>query len=89
MENYLFEGRWELKGYVDKRYLLVNVYNGQKLEISSSQLERLRSGKDTVSHIITRRIAGNSKSKSSRWYDIDNTIVRNMNRNKAKYGKKS
>lgn len=85
MENYLFDGRWELKGCTHRKYILVNIYNGQKLEISGSQLERLKSGKDSVSHIITRKAIRNQ----TQWYDIDNGVINKMVWMKKKYGKKS
>lgn len=85
MENYLFDGRWELKGWQSHKCILVNIYNGQKLEISGSQLERLKSGKDSVSHIIARKAIKNQ----TQWYDIDNNVVKQMKWVKKKYGKKS
>ena len=85
MEKYLFDGRWECKGYTNHKYLLVNIYNGQKLEIGCSQYDRLKKGKDSVSHIITRK----ASKTQTQWYDIDNGVIKQMKWQKKKYGKKS
>lgn len=52
----IFDGRWELNGTIGKKYLLVNIYNKNKTTITYKQLQKLRNGKDTISHIISRRI---------------------------------
>ena len=85
MEKYLFDGRWEYKGYTNHKIILVNIYNGQTLEIGCSQYDTLKKGKDSVSHIITRKAIKNQ----TQWYDIDNGVINQMKWLKKKYGKKS
>ena len=59
-EGLILEGRWKYKGLTPTNTCLFeNIYNGNELTLSHRQLQQVIDGKDTIGHIMNRRIPKN------------------------------
>ena len=61
----IYEGRWKVVEYANPKYILENIYNGNKLEIYKTSFIKLKDGKTTVSKILCYR-ANKSKRNDPR-----------------------
>lgn len=56
MDDTLYDGRWQFIGCHYKKYQFKNIYNEQVVEVGERTYKNIVSGKDTISHHISRII---------------------------------
>lgn len=63
----ILDGRWEFVKYSNNgaMYEFKNIYNGITIKLSARQVKMVKGGKDTISHIQTRRLRHTGKSKDN------------------------
>ena len=64
-ENVILEGRWKYKSESPTTMVeFENIYNGNTIRLSHRQIRQVMNGKDTVGHIMSRRMGHN---KHTNW----------------------
>ena len=64
----ILDGVWEFVGYINDgstMYEFKNIYNGKTIKLSNRQVKQVMDGKDSISHIISRRLRNNPRQKNS------------------------
>lgn len=80
----ILEGRWKRIGFSKtKTYIFENIYNHKQIQLSSRQVKNVINGKDTIGHIMTRRI----KNEDNRigCFRFGNSVNKSWGRTKYKY----
>ena len=82
-KDIILEGRWKWKCYTEtKMNTFENIYNGMLVELTHRQVESILNGKDTLGHIITRRL------KNSESFVYGNSVQKGWKKIKYNHRKK-
>ena len=68
LKDKLLDGRWKYLHRQKHMLIFENIYNHSLVELSDRQVRMVLDGKDTVSHIQTRRIGNERKKNSPHWW---------------------
>lgn len=61
-DGLILDGLWKFKSSgKNGSYIFENIYNHTTITISQAQLENVKNGKDTIGHIMSRRIGYDSR----------------------------
>lgn len=81
----ILDGRWEFVEHSNNgaMYEFKNIYNGIAIKLSARQVKMVKDGKDTISHIQTRRLRNVGKTKGNpMWWTngVNKAFARQINK---------
>lgn len=82
-DGVVLDGRWKYSRTLKSKYIFVNIFNGNEISLSKPTVDKILSGKTTVSKTMTKRIA---KDNRTDW--ISNNTVKTFNAIKRYHAKK-
>ena len=75
IKSLVIDGRWKFLRSEKKSYIFQNIYNNTTIALSHKQVNNILSGKETISHIICRRIGKDTRKNTPFWWT--NRVMKN------------